>query len=580
MLRHAPSQALVFSLVTLSLVACKPAPSSSPLAALPPPPVDSPAAAAAVELPPPPLAIYGFVRIPSTTRLLTQVGAVLPPAYRAFLSEPLLRSSLGAALGSRAALTEHIVLDRPMGCVITSPLHDDRPFACAVAYAGGFSALMRDLGPDGFVSGTEGYAHYRIEGQPVFLTAMGDHIAIAFVPDLITTTREALERDIIDAPLGDDEVVATAYPSVIFEDARDQIDDALHMMLPSPSADPNTAAYMEAQRKQWLSWAELERADLWLDLSDSNVELGYRGTALAGTATATAYDGAHALGQDRELLALLPGNALAVGGMGIDISALADDPMLGAYMQTLGSLDGSDANASLAKQYRDGLALWTEQTTGRASMALLHERGTKGGFVMAYRLKPDVDALPKLREIFARYGEPTALSEQYRVELRPGAFRAGKVRGDLLVMKPTPALLAQPGASAIPRVLGSPPQLQMAYAQRGDLLFMAMAPGKAADRYLRRVLGKPAGKGRLDGREDARPLLDEHGGDTWMVAADVGAIVAWLVAIEAIEAPPLTFPERLDDVVLTLRPSGERQREVQLDVSSALVRTIVQLATT
>lgn len=564
--------------LALPLLACKPAPSSPPLTALPPPPAADPVAAPPQALPPPPVAIYGFVRLPSPVGALAQLRALLPTAQGSMLDESLFRSLLGMALGTRSALAEHVSLTRPMGCIITSPTRNDRPFACVVGYAGGFTSLVQDLGPDGYVSGADEFANYRIDGQPVFLTAMGDHVAFAFAPDLVAATREQLQREIIDAPVGEKELVGTAYPSVIFADAHEEIEGMLAMIERAQPPGAYAEAATEAQRRQWLSWADLERMDLWLDLSEQRARVGYRGTALADTATATAYASAAALGPSRELVERLPASAVIVGGMSLDMSTLAADPMLGAYLHAIGSLGGSEANETLAQQYRETLALWSEQSTGQAAMALLHEPSTKGGVVIAYQMKPGVDAMPRLREIFERYREPSGISRHYSMKLRPGAFRAGKIRGDLLTMKPTAELMGQPGGAALTRVLGDPPRLDMAYAQRGEVLYMAMVPGDGVERYLRRALGAATNKGHLGARKDTRSLLDEHPRDSWVFAADVDALVAWLVAIDVIQPPRLTFGGHLDDVVMTMGPGAERQREAQLDLSTTLVRRLFELA--
>ncbi len=250
--------------------------------------------------------------------------------------------------------------------------------------------------------------------------------------------------------------------------------------------------------------------------------------------------------------------------------------MIGAYVQAMGSLDGSGAAKALAEQSRKSMAVWSELTTGHAAVAMLHERGTKGGVAIVYRLEPGVDGLARLRELFAPYQElapDDALP--FRFEIRPGAFRAGKLRGDLWTMKAT-ASLPPAAAAGIEPVFGDPPQLDLAYAQRGDLLFMAMAPRKA-DRYLRRALAAADGKRPLGRRKDAEALLDSHAGDTYVIAASVGDIVAWLVEIEAIPPQPTTFGERLDDFVLTVRPAGERQRELTIDLAPPLTKALQRL---
>jgi hypothetical protein len=402
---------------------------------------------------------------------------------------------------------------------------------------------------------------------------MGQHIAFAFAPDLIAATRDRLQRDIVDAPVGEEELVATAYPSVIFEDARDRIDAFVEQMSRAQAdpGNPFTDAMKDTQRRQLLSWGELEQLDVWLDVSPIRARLGYRGTARPGTATENGYAATHHHPPAAELLSQLPAEAIGVMGIQVDMAAMIDDPMLGSYVQAVSSLQGSDVAVAMADQYRQNMVLWRELFGSHAAVALLHERGTKGGVVIVYRLQPGVDALPRLREMLS----PSSSALPFRFEHRPGAFRAGKLRGDVWTMKPTETM---PPATreGLVQLLGDPPHFQAAYVQRGEVLYMAMAPQKV-DRYLRRALAAADGKSALGERESARSFIESHAGDTLVVSAGMAATLRWLDQIDAIPPPAIVIPERPDDVLLTLRPAGERQREMVIDVSAAMIQALFEL---
>ena len=62
----------------------------------------------------------------------------------------------------------------------------------------------------------------------------------------------------------------------------------------------------------------------------------------------------------------------------------------------------------------------------------MHERGTKGGIVLAYGLRPGTDAMPRLREYFRRLQGSATSPGYFTTEVRPGALRAGKTRAALL----------------------------------------------------------------------------------------------------------------------------------------------------
>lgn len=559
-----------------SLLACKPAPSQSAFEGLPMPPGDDVAAASPRALPPPPpAAIYGHVRVPSPSKLLAELRNVVPLVQRPALDEAVLRSALRMQLGEKAAIADHLDLSRPMGCVVASPKRSKVPVACAVGYVGGLSALLEDLGPKGRMSAADDHAHYQFGSDQVFLAGMGDHVAIAVAPELIADTRAQLQREIIDAPAGSEELVAVMHPAVIFEDARAEIDDFIAKIATTPSVAANPG-YAELQRRQWLSYEELEHIAMWTDLADGGVRFGYRGTALPGTATETGYRAGSDLGLDAELLGALPADALAVAGLAMSFASLAEDPNVGAYMAALGAA-GPDA-VEFARRSREGMLAWTELGTGHAAVGLLHERGTKGAVVMAYRIKPGVDAVPKLRALMQGIYDGPYVKGLFDLRLREGAFRAGKVRGDLYAMTPTAKALAQPGMTALVDKLGPDPSLQAAYAQRGDVLYLAMSAGKGADRALRRVLAVRPGTG-VDARTEVRALAEAHRADHFMMGVDVAAVAKWLVAIGAIEPPAFPMPPGLDGAQVSWRSSGERQREVVVAASPALVQALVQLAT-
>lgn len=577
-MRSASRSAVLFA---LPLLACKPtaaplqAPAAPTSASVPTTPTPPPAANT-----PPPIVVYGHVRIPSPTGFLSALHtSPLPASQRSFFEESSFRSLASLALGSRSAVAEHVDLTRPMGCVITSFRTHAIPVACVVGYQGGLPRLVQDLGPQGFINGADDHAAYRFEGTSVYLAAMGDHVAFAFAPDLIAATRDRLQRELVDAPAGDEELLVTAFPHVIFADASDQIlafTEQIARAQP-PTGNASVEAMQEAQRKQWQSWGELERADMWLDVTPDHVRLGYRGTAQAGSATERAYAAARAvapLAPARSLMARLPTGTLLTMGMRFDTASLAEDPMLGAYVQALGTMGGADSPQ--AEQYRKGMAMWSELSTGEAAGAMLHERGTKGGVVFVYGVRPGIDAAARMREYFKAQQDLPAAQPDFTTEIRPGALRVGKLRADVVTMTPTAAFSSTPGGASVVQALGESPRLQLAFTQRGDTFIMAMAPTKV-DRYLRRALAANDGKATLADVTAAKPVLQANAGNTMTITASMSAIVRWLDQLDVIPPPKVPIPERLDDLVVSMRPAGERQREVTVDLSATMLEALFRL---
>lgn len=567
------------SLVVPLLSACKPAPSEPPELDESMPADEGAADPAALRVSepdsPPPVAIYGTVRIPSLSRMLPLVAEQLvPPEQSAGTNEMMLRMGLQMMLGPRSELAEHVALDRPMGCVVASPLRYDVPLACTVGYQGGLSQLVEDLGPIGFVSGDDEHAAYRFEEQPLFLTAMGEHVAFASAPDLVAATRDRLQREVIDAPIGAEDVVITAQPSVIFEDAESKIMPFLDELLRTSAKGPMQQQNTEAQRKQWLSYAELERAELWLDLDgdQGRVRLGYRGTALPGTPTEEAYARQRQGSLEPELVERLPAGSPLIGLMRFDVESLMTDPMMGAYAQMWSRSDDPSMSA-MGEVNRKSMALWSEVSTGHAAMALVHVPGTKGGVVVTQRLVSDADVLERVRGTFE--GMSPAMSDagmQFRAELSEGAVRVGKVRGDRVRLEPTTDALRQ----ALQQAWGSP-RLELAFVQQGDVMVMAIAPAKV-ERYVERGLAtRRRGAKTLGHDASSRRLLAAHSEDTMVFAASMARILGWMQTLDLIDSIPPGVPVRPDDLVISMRPGAERQREVLIDLSADVIQLLYRL---
>ena len=565
-------------LVSLASASCKPA-------APEPPEVDTSIPAAPVLAAqdralhqaegPSPVEVYGYFRLPALDRAIPLVAEqLLPPSQRAVVNEPMMRMGLEMVLEGRGAVAQHLDLSRPWGCLVVSPVRYEQPLVCAVAYQGGLGQLVEDLGPSGFVSGDDDHAAYRFDAQSYYLVAMGDHVAFALAPELVAATRDRLRRDIIDAPVGPEELVLTAYPAKIFEDFPDRIMPVIEEMASSGFDDGVTPHRHEAQRKQWLSFGELEQVDLWIDLDGEadRTRFGYRGEARPGTPTEKAYAQQLGRGLDLELLSGLPADAMMIGGMSLDNEALMTDPMLGSFAQARASTGPDEVGAAVGEVFRRNMAAWEALSAGQAALAFTHEPGSKGGVLLAQRLVSSDDALPVVRRQFDGLDEALAGSKMpFRFELHKGAVRAGKVKGDVVkVVGGTEEL-----RSTFQRMWGAP-GFEMAFAQRGDVLYVAMAPTKS-DRYVKRALAAAGGKGSVQGSAGAAELLTAHGGDSLVLTGSMAQVIEWMRALEIIDDPGFVPSRRHDDLVLSMRSAGERRRELVVDLSPVVLETIYRL---
>lgn len=569
-------------LAPLAMAACKPA-------APPPPPTATPIPALATPEPartepdalPAPV-VYGHVRIPNPTALLEQMrGQLVPSAQRAMLDETALRALLGMGLGERAAVAQHMDLTLPMGCVFTSPKRHERPVTCAIGYEGGLASLVEDLGAQGYVSGDDDHAAYRIEDTSVFLADMGRHVAVSFTPDLSPAVRDRLNRVIIMEPAGAADLAGAVHPAAIFEDSPEAVETFLSAT-ETPSVDPGNpvqAAQAKSQREQMASYGELERADLWLDIDPERVRFGYRGVARPGTPTAKAYASARAFEIDRELVGRLPAESFMVMRMDYDPAMLTEDPMF-ATMRAMTTLDGSDAARAVAEVYQETMALWGTITSGHAAAGLLHPRGSKGAVVMLYRTLPGVDAQAKLIELMEHQQEASKGGLMpFVTVVRPRGLRVGKLRGGLVALRPNPdALTPLPGLSDLEKALGRPVELQMAFVQRGDVLTLVFALDEAKP-ILARALAAGQGKRNLAGDAAAMAQLEQRASSSIVVLADMRGTLDWLVAVSPMDPPRVPLGGGFDDVMISMQPGAQPgEREVWIDMAQPLIDQLLTLA--
>ncbi len=528
--------------------------------------------------------IYGHFQIPSLEGLIKEVAQQLVPTpVRSMVNEDQLRSMLASAL-PRPTLAENLDFSLPMGCVVTSPKWHDLPLVCAIGYRGGLDGLVQDLGADGYLSGGEGFAAYRIEGQPIYLTAMESHVAVAFAPELTASTRDMLRSQVIEVRPGGADLTGTARLAAIFEDAGDEIrafSDLANQSSNTPTGSELLDAYRtataDASAEQWKSMGELGRTQLSLDIQPDRVRVMGEHHAQQGTETAKSYAELAGARHDAALTGALPAGSLMAFGMSMDIEGMTRDPMTGAYLEALRTMKGSPAVEAVASMFDRSMTMWAGLGATAAAGAVWIEPKTPGGMVFAYRLGEGVQAMPLMRALLQETSaERKAMLQSFHFKVENNALRVGGVRADVVTIAPKGDVRFPPRFSTLRKALGSKLRLRWAFAQKGDVFYMVMAP-KKIERYLKRVLAAAEGKRNLLSRPDVVKMLDAHAQDSALVLVNVGGIVDWLVTLGLVDPLSTPIPGTLGDVTLWGRRPAADRRQLAMDVSQELVDHLLAL---
>ncbi len=489
----------------------------------------------------------GHFVVPNASRLLEEVRTqAAPPKGAAFLNEASLRGLAGMGLGARSGLSQHVVLDQPMGCVLVDDASVDVPVACMVGYQGGAAAAATDLGSEGKQADAAGHvAHYVIDGNDLYLDDMGGHVVVTNHASLFAKAQVYLKANIIGrGPSISDDVEVVMYPKALMGRYSKQVESLVSMMRgtpPVPASNPFGEAFTEYTRasteRSFDYYRELDQLDMGLGLEPVGFVFRY---AIYPTAGSTAQADSQAIASgpiDPTLVQQLPAESWMVTASTIDwkaawqleSAATMRDVVTEAYAKAVGR-DAAAVRTVIESFLEENSTLYGRDF----ATALVHLPGTQGGLVMSRKLSAPARA--QWKPWADGFDPATVLGPEGEKAItwsfQPDALVVDGIAVDRWTIEPGPeskakiAAKADPVIAEIERRFGGL-KLEIDRVELDDRVMFVVAPG-AQERYIRAAI--MAAKGGPSSGSDAglRSLLARNPDTSLVMAFDVAGALGWL----------------------------------------------------
>lgn len=522
-------------------------------------------------------AILGHFAFPNASQLLVDVRQnLVTPQYQNFLDEAALRSMVSLALSSRGMVSQNFDLASPMGCAVVDPKTYKVPLSCVFGYKGGSAALLKDLGEAGRQADTAGHvAVYEIEGERVYIDALGQSIVVSAHGELFEQTKKYLESAIVDRGqemAGD--VEAVGFVADILERYRGDLEPLLDLAASMQSAPPESGnPQFDVLIRKWTDYSRTSTAESLRRLGEYDQGTFYIKVDNAGVAmgvTVLAKPGSQ-----------VESEAKATGGRAIDPIFLKRMP-LGTIFLAAFNADPKMYDTPSMKQMRDlGIDAWAEITgkdaaSARASMDKFIAENREiydglGGFV-AFHEAPGPLALGVVshmhpgksgRDAYRRWHEgftPEAilgpeLAKWVAWEFKSDAYSVDGAAVDRWILRPGPAAQAKweelraEERADFEKIVG-PLQLSIDRAEVDGATLVTIAP-KAEEAAMKRMIGAQKGTGALGDDPGLATVIGTHPA-SGVFAVDLKAGSEWLKSFPEIakqmQKMPAPIGNNLGDV--------------------------------
>ncbi|MEM9453915.1 MAG: hypothetical protein AAGF11_07030 [Myxococcota bacterium] len=532
----------------------------------------------------------GHIVLPSPTTLLNEVRTQAAPAKAAgFLDEGALRGLAGMTLGTRSGLAQHLSLKDPIGCVFIDDTATEVPVACSVGYEGGVEAAVADLGEENKQPEAEGHrAHYRVEGQDLYLDELDGHVVVTNHPALFAKAKDYLGRNVIGrASSITDDIEIVVYPKAAMARYSTQVEALTSTMrsLPMPtSGNPLVKAwtdYSRASMDRGLDYyRELDQIDFGMGLEKVGFVLRYALYPTPGSSTQSDSQAITSGPVDVSLVRQLPAESWLISGStvdwkaawGLESAAVMRDALLEGYATAVGHPSAEirtaveaflDENASL---YDDDMAL-----------AVAYLTGTQGGLIVSRKLAaPARDRWkPWTKSFTPKHVLGPEASKFVTWSFQADALEVDGVAVDRWMIEPGPETMAEiakkkdPTLAEITRRFGGLKLMIDRVELPGRVLFV-IAPG-SQEAYIRAAIEatKSGGAGSDAG---LTALLARNPDTSAVMAVNVAGALWWareVLPAEATREIPAMLGRDLGDFYFsaTYGRAGEQRGEMVLGQS-------------
>lgn len=325
--------------------------------------------------------ILGHFMMGNAVESVKEIKAqVAPPAQAGFVDVEALKSLASMQMGERSMVAINIDLNKPFGCAMVDTKVVEVPVACVVAYKGGAEGLVKDMGAKDKVADAKGHvAAYKIEGETIYIDALGDNIGLSNHPELFDQAKDYLETNIVgraDKAIADFEVMV--YPNAAMERYADEVAD-LGKLFDEISKESPTGP---TDIKKTIE--EMDQLALGLGLTPAGAHFSVATHAKPGSDLATRFDTTYSGRMDVDFVSKLPMSTFVFAGMQTGKGILEND----AWKQGLTALTEEMAKefGMTPDEMRTEIEAFIEEEatlyTNDIAMGMVYEPGTLGGLVL------------------------------------------------------------------------------------------------------------------------------------------------------------------------------------------------------
>ncbi len=528
--------------------------------------------------------ILGHFMMGNAVATVKEIKAQAAPAsVENMVDLEVLKSLAAMQLGDRSSVAINIDFEKPFGCAVVDTKVHDVPVACVLGYKGGAEALVADLGTEGRKDDAMGHAGaYEIEGQTLYIDALGDQVVLANHPELLAQSKAYLEANIIgraDAAIADFELVA--YPSeamVRYGKEVEEIASAFDELAKSGTASP---ADLKARVEQ------LAQVAIGFGLTPDGAHFSGAAHAKPGSELQTEFDTAYAGRMDQAFVSNMPASTFVLLGMESGSSITSTDKWkegVDAMADELGKELGMEP-AKLKSELKAFIDEESELYTRDVAAGLVYETGTLGAAILEIgKSAPGREKWTAWTERFTSDAVlPAKGKDAVSWRFEPGATTVDGVEIDRWIIEPTAKALRE--ASSDPdfeRIRKLWPEMTFTIdrAELDDRVIFVASP-TGADTYMTSAIAAARGTKTVTDHAGWAKLGADRSGLVALYAIDVAGGVDWIRALVPPEKAadiPAPLGVDLQDITMVIRHPGPGIIAGSLNVSQPFIDQLRMLA--
>lgn len=508
---------------------------------------------------------------------------VAPPAQAGFVDVEALKSLASMQMGERSMVAINIDLNKPFGCAMVDTKVIEFPVACVVAYKGGAEGLVKDMGAKDKVADAKGHvAAYEIEGQTIYVDALGDNIGLSNHPELFDKAKDYLESNIVgraDKAIADFELMV--YPNAAMERYADEVADLGKVFDDISKESPGGPTDIKKTVE------EMDQLALGVGLTPAGAHFSVATHAKPGSDLAKRFDTTYSGRMDVDFVSKLPMSTFVFAGMQLGEGLLENDAWKQAV--TVITEDGAKEFGMTPEEMRSELEAFlneeAELYTNDIAMGMVYEPGTLGGLVL------EVGKKTPGRDKWKAWGErftvdailPKDGQEAIQWSFGSGEVTVEGVEIDRWTISLTPKALKKAGSDPdFDRVRKMWPDLTLRIdrAELDDRVVFMIAPTES-DTYMKSaILATRDGKTVKD-RKGWDGLDTGRSGLTALYAFDLAGGIEWIRPLlppgEAAKIPS-PLGAGLDDVTIVARHPAPGVVSGSFNVSQGLIDQLKKMA--